>query len=152
VWYPYYGTWFTAILAELALLIIHNAHHYPTSTNDLTFIAIQVLRLSMFLMLAFLYFGLRNDKKDYAGGDLERQSLLGKHLCRSASSAESVSNDNTRSTPTNASSQGSVTTQDNDATSDDVWLARERKIKEQIQKRLKQDGNWFAYVKGFSVS
>ena len=39
-----------------------------------------------------------------------------------------------------------------EAGSEDSWLAEQRKAQELIAKRLQQDGNWFTYAKGFTVS
>jgi hypothetical protein len=38
-----------------------------------------------------------------------------------------------------------------DADSEDSYCAKERKAKEKIAKRLRQDGNWFTYAKGFTI-
>jgi hypothetical protein len=38
-----------------------------------------------------------------------------------------------------------------DSDEDDVLAKRRNKAQERVQKRLETDGNWWAYVKGFSV-
>jgi hypothetical protein len=138
-----------AILGELILIIVHNVSHRPMSVDDLVFVAIQGLRLSLFFVLPFLYFVPRSCTKGYIGSDPERQSLLKKHLCRLEARTGPGSSGTTTNQP---ATQGSSTAKDSDTVSEDSWLAQERKAKDQILKRLKQDGNWFTYLKGFSVS
>jgi hypothetical protein len=130
-----------AILVE-PVLLISNSPLSSISMNDLAFLAIQGLRFCLFLTLPFLYFGLRNDTNNYASSDPEQQSLLRINLSSNTLCTES---------PT-ADSQYSVSVEDETAaTSEDEWLVKRRKAKERILKRLKQDGNWLTYIKGFSV-
>lgn len=109
------------------------------------------LRICTFVILPCLYFGLRNDKKEYDNADAERQSLLRKKVAPKPSSSEdsTVSGNGYGST----SAQESDTAEEaSEAESEDSWLAEQRKAQELIAKRLKQDGNWFTYAKGFAVS
>lgn len=96
-----------------------------------------------------LYFALRNDQKKYDTSDAERQVLLGKKLAsRGTGSEETLLSSNDYGTST----QDSDTTEDSgDTDEEDSWLAEQRKAKEMVAKRLKQDGNWFTYAKGFMV-
>lgn len=113
----------------------------------------------MFIILCFLYFGLRSNE-EYTNIDPERQALLRKSLGSNASSTETITNDNRYGTSTDATAdaatdtatQNSDTDDDSDTGSEDGWLAQERSAEELMLKRLKQDGNWFTYMKGFSVS
>jgi hypothetical protein len=151
VWHPYYGTWFIAILVELVLLTVRNVSRHPKSVYDFTFVAIQGLRLSAFILLPSIYFGLCSDKKEYKNSDPERQSLIRKKNLSNASASESVANSNSYDTTSDTSTNISDTIDDSDASSEDLWLREERKAEELILKRLKQ-GSWFTYVKGFGVS
>jgi len=151
VWYPYYGTWLIAIVVELALLILPNVFRYPESLYDFVFVTIRALRASAFIALSSLYFGLRNDKKQYDNSDAERQSLLSK-TPKVSSSEDTVSGSNGYGTTTAIDTQTSDAADESDAGSEDSWLEEQRKVKELISKRLNQDGNWFTYAKGFSVS
>lgn len=151
IWYPYYGSWFIAMLFEVVLLIIQSASHYPTSLADLSCVAIQGLRMGTFLVLTFLYFGLPHNKKDCTSGDPEQQPLLRKSLGSISSSGGLAANGNTYVSTTDATAQDLDTAEDCEAVSEDVWLAEEQEAKDKMLKRLKHDGNWFTYVKGFSV-
>lgn len=148
VWYPYYGTWFFGIVAEIALVIMSKvANGRPTYTYQIVSTVLQVLRIFMFFILPTLYFGLRNDTKEYDSSDAERQSLLSKKLAANASSSE----DSTETTNGYGSTSETATEEVSDTESEDSWIEEERKAKEKINQRLTQDGNWFTYAKGFAV-
>ena len=154
VWYPYYGTWFFGLVVELVLAVVPNVFRRPNCVYDYVVIAIQGLRICIFVILPSLYFGLRNDKKEYDNCDAERQTLLAKKLApRAGSSDDTAANGNGYGATTDANAQESDTADNaSDAGSEDSWLAEQRKAQELIDKRLQQDGNWFTYAKGFTVS
>jgi hypothetical protein len=154
VWYPYYGTWFFGLVVELVLAVVPNVFKPPNSPYEYVIIVIQGLRICIFIILPSLYFGLRNDKKEYDNCDAERQTLLAKKLAPKASgSDETAANGNGYGATTDANAQESDTADNaSDAGSEDSWLAEQRKAQEMIDKRLQQDGNWFTYAKGFTVS
>lgn len=132
---------------ELTLLVVPNVFDPPDTPFEFTSIVLQSIRVCFFIILPSLYFGLRNDKKEYDNADAERQSLLGKKLAGKQTSEDS-SKSYGGTTKTN--NQESDTT--SDAGSEDMWLAHQREAADKIQKRLQQDGNWFTYAKGFAVS
>jgi hypothetical protein len=154
VWYPYYGTWFLGLIVELVLAVVPHVFQPPNSPFDYVVIVIQSLRVCIFIILPSLYFGLRNDKKEYDNCDAERQSLLRKKLApKAASSDNTKANGNGYGATTDANSQGPETAENSsDAGSEDSYLAAQRKAQERIDKRLEQEGNWFTYAKGFTVS
>jgi hypothetical protein len=154
VWYPYYGTWSFGLVVELILAVVPNVFKPPRSPFDYIVIVIQGLRICIFVILPSLYFGLRNDKKQYDNCDAERQTLLAKKLAPTASSSDNgTANETGYGATTDINSQESDTADNaSDAGSEDSWLAEQRKAQEMIEKRLQQDGNWFTYAKGFTVS
>lgn len=149
VWYPYYGTWLLGGVAEISLAILSKVVRGPPNTSyQIIAVIIQVLRICLFLSLPTLYFGLRNDRKKYDDGDAERQSLLSKKLAANASSSEeSMAAAKGYGTTTDSGSESVSETE-----SEDSWVAKQRKTQDKIAQRLKQDGNWFTYAKGFLVS
>jgi hypothetical protein len=153
VWYPYSVTWFLGLLVESVLLIVPNILVHPTGPFDFVFIAIETLRILAFAILPILYFGLRNDEKEYDNNDAERQSLLRKNLAKKSSSSDkSVTNGKDYGTTGDTSAEGSETATNNSQTeSEDAYLADQKKAMDMIAKRLKQDGDWFTYAKGFTV-
>jgi hypothetical protein len=121
--------------------------------NDFIFITIQALRICSFIALISLYFGLRNDEKTYDNADAERQSLLRKKLApKPLSSEDSTTNGNGYGTTAENNNQSETADDVSEAGSEDSWLAEQRKAQDLIAKRLNQDGNWFTYAKGFTVS
>ncbi|KAH7403640.1 hypothetical protein BKA64DRAFT_574026, partial [Cadophora sp. MPI-SDFR-AT-0126] len=150
VWYPYYGTWFIGLVVELFLLVVPNVFEPPKKPFDFMVLVIQILRIGIFMILPSLYFGLRNDDKLYEDSDVERQSLLKKNLGKKPSSEASTLNGNGYGTNTE-NSQDSDTADNASDTSEDSFIARQRKAQAKIDKRLDQDGNWFTYAKGFMM-
>jgi hypothetical protein len=145
VWYPYYGTWFIGICVEITLLTLSNVYYPPKSTFDLAILVIQCLRVVTFIALVLLFFGLRNDTKEYDNADAEQQSLLRNKLAGKPGSPEDSSKGYGTSTGTTTTSTISK------ASAQDSWVVKQAKAQEMVQKRLKQDGNWFTYAKGFAV-
>lgn len=152
VWYPYQGTWFFGILAEISLIVMSNIiQGAPRSAYRIVLIIIQAVRICLFLILPILYFGPRNDKKEYDNSDAERQALLRKNLAGDASSSqESVAAGEGYGATSDTTAQDSGNVSETE--SEDSWLIEQRKAQSLIAKRLKQDGNWFTYAKGFAVS
>jgi hypothetical protein len=138
------------VFVELTLLVVPNVFDTPDSPYDFTTIVLQSIRVCFFVILPSLYFGLRNDQKEYDNADAERQSLLRKKLAGKKSSEDS-SKSYGGTTDTN-NKDSDTTKAANDAGSEDAWVLREREAEEKVQKRLKQDGNWFTYAKGFAVN
>ncbi|EDO04003.1 hypothetical protein SS1G_06485 [Sclerotinia sclerotiorum 1980 UF-70] len=154
-WYPYYGTWFIGLFVELCLIIFPNVFTPPTnSAFDYIFLTVQVIRIFNLTALPIIYFYLRNSDKTQDGADAERQSLLKKPSVPS-SSGSSTLNGNGYGTTDQTTDQGSQSAEDDSDTasvaSEDSYLERQRKSKEAVAKRLEQDGNWWTYLKGFSV-
>jgi Na+/proline symporter len=144
VWYPYYGTWVIGICVESTLLILPNVYSPPNVTFDYVVITVQCLRVVILVLLISLFFGLRNDKKEYDNADAEQQSLLkNKSAGKPGTSEDSAKGYGTTT--------GTTTSAISVAASEDSWVVKQQKAQELIQKRLQQDGNWFTYVKGFAV-
>lgn len=99
----------------------------------------QCFRVCVFIILPLLYINTSNNDKSYDNFDAESQSLLRKKLDPHGSEESAANN-----------GYGSTTAAPKDADADS-YLERERKAKEAMEKRLKQDGNWFTYAKGFSM-
>ncbi|KAL3427836.1 ABC transporter [Phlyctema vagabunda] len=149
VWYPYYATWFIGLIAEFTLIIANCLNQAPQESFDFVLLFIQSFRILSFVVLPSLYFGHRNSKEKYDLNDAERQSLLRKKLAPKATDSE---NGNEYGATTDSTQQKSGTADDSsEAGSEDSWLEWQRKSQELITKRLKNDGNWWTYAKGFMV-
>ncbi|KAB8291233.1 hypothetical protein EYC80_009920 [Monilinia laxa] len=153
-WYPYYGTWFIGLFVEICLIIFPNLLSSPTnSAFDYVLIAIQATRILNFVALPIVYFYFRSDDKAHDTNDAERQSLLHKNTVPSSSESSTL-NGNGYGTTDDTTSQGAQGADVSDAasvTSEDSYLEQQRKSKEAIAKRLQEDGNWWTYIKGFSM-
>jgi hypothetical protein len=143
VWYPYYGTWFLGIVAELSLLAATNIHgiQKPDTAFSYVSIVICIFRSLNLTALLILYFGLRHGKKTFDNSDAECQALLSKKL---------AANGNGYGTTTTSASD-ETTNNTSDAGSEDSYLDKQKKAKALIEKRLEQDGSWLQYAKGFAV-
>jgi hypothetical protein len=138
---------------------VPNVFDPPKSVFNFVLTAFQAVRIAIFIILVSLYFGLRNDKKQYDNADAERQSLLRKKFAPKQGSEDSTTATGngygattTTTTTTTENGAQSETADDASDASEDSWLAERRKAQEKVAERLKQDGNWFTYAKGFAVS
>ncbi|KAL7944251.1 hypothetical protein V8C42DRAFT_353666 [Trichoderma barbatum] len=139
VWYPFRGSWFIALSFELviAILAIVNRNQAILSHYDMLHIALLCLRLaSLFILVVWTCLGLWTKAKPPVL-DEETQPLL--------------STDDLQ--PSNSSSYGSSTQggTDSGSTDESPWERRQREAREEMEKRLEEDGNWLEYAKGFAI-
>ncbi|ESZ94738.1 hypothetical protein SBOR_4850 [Sclerotinia borealis F-4128] len=154
-WYPYYGTWFIGLFVELCLAIFPNVFFPPTnSTFDYILITLQAIRIFNLIALPVVYFYLHNSGKTHDPSDTERQSLL-KKTSAPSSSESSTLNGNGYGATDEVTVQGAQSAEDGSdtasVTSEDSYLEQQRQSKKAVANRLKQDGNWWAYLRGFSM-
>ncbi|KAI9724419.1 MAG: hypothetical protein M1812_000487 [Candelaria pacifica] len=130
VWYPYYGSWLITLIMELTLLVLHSVARPQQTTYEIIHIVIQGLRICLLVLLPCSLFGpnlIRSNQS--SGNDEESQALL---------PASSEDRENVK-----ASGYG---TADSKGKPD----AKEEKRK-RLQERLEKDGNWWNYMKSFSI-
>lgn len=153
IWYPYYGNWITAIIVEITLLVGPSVLRRPVDAFDFISISLQSLRVCNFILLPCVYVAACNREETYENNDAERQSLLRNELApKPSGSEESGQSANEYGATTNSSDNGSKKkTEEEEASEDSVWK-KQREAEEKIAKRLKADGNWWTYCKGFFVS
>lgn len=153
VWYPHYGASSIAAVSEVALFILSNIFIRKYRLFDLISLSIQGLRICALVVLLSFYTTLRYHKS-FEDDDEERQSLLPGN-----STANTNGNANGNGVGYGATANASKTADDSnkdagnssDSDDDGVLFKRRNQAKERVQKRLETDGNWWAYVKGFSV-
>ncbi|KAI0444084.1 hypothetical protein F4803DRAFT_278815 [Xylaria telfairii] len=163
VWYPYYGSWLMASLFEPALAVIQFLVAHEVSTVHLdahpefelpAFIrfdaALSVLRFAVMLGVILIYFSSHNCI-DTESCDEERSPLIPKSDQRlsngngSADSGYGTSSEAANTDGTNTETTNSPTDPES------PWERQQRLLREKMEKRLKSEGSWIAYVKGFMV-
>lgn len=152
VWYPFYGAWLIAIVMEPLLFAIDiSATHPQQSSPTLVFVGIAFtgIRYIVLVSLVFTYFFLHGTVNEIAT-DEERSLLLPKPDRSSDGdcSADSGYGTNTEATNTDANNTETV---NSPSDPESPWERQERIAREQMEKRLKSEGSWFAYIKGFMV-
>ncbi len=170
VWYPYIGTLGIALVVEPIVGIL-NVMSRPTASPlsflDIFDISTAAARyLAVILAFAFYFEGSYSSRQE-KGTDSERQSLLKANGHASHDSDSDDRSETTRQngygTTSDAASDGSQSTSDTDASTDsnqssdtdeddNPYERRQRKASEQMEKRLKEKGNWVTYAKSFLVS
>ncbi|KAL7628020.1 hypothetical protein AAE478_002216 [Parahypoxylon ruwenzoriense] len=160
VWYPFYGSWLIALAFEpvnAALLFI--AARELASTNpapdDVSPLVLRldasmvVVRCVVALSVLLAYFLWRESDPD--ANDEERAPLIPKTNPRpngvdaSADSGYGTNTDGTNTEATNTETANSPSDPES------PWERQERLSREKIEKRLKNEGNWLGYVKGFFI-
>ncbi|RYC62414.1 hypothetical protein CHU98_g3795 [Xylaria longipes] len=163
VWYPYYGSWLMASLFEPAISVIKFLIANEASTVHLdahpelelpAFIrvdaAISVLRFAVMLSIILVYFSSYNCI-DTDSCDEERSPLIPKsdqRLRNGNGSADSGYGTNSEATNTGATN---TETANSPTDPESPWERQQRLLREKMEKRLKSEGSWIAYVKGFMV-
>ncbi|KAL6821607.1 hypothetical protein V8C40DRAFT_55137 [Trichoderma camerunense] len=143
VWFPFRGSWFIALLFELAIAILTavNSRQANLNSYDILHITFFCLRLaSLIILVAWTCFALWTNSNPSLF-DEETQPLLqpnGEHPDAQAATGEHA----------NSSSYGSTTQGDAEETH---WERRQREGKAELEKRLQKDGNWVEYAKGFKI-
>lgn len=142
-----------AAASEIALFILSNIFIRKYRFFDFISLSIQGLRICTLIILLSFYTTLRN-RKTLDEDDEERQSLLPGNSAAKFVNGNANGNGAGYGSTTNSSETANDNSKDgssSDSDEDDVYSKRRQKAQERVQKRLETDGNWWAYVKGFSV-
>ena len=141
-WYPYYGTWALTAVFDLTITVISGQAFSYKTLLELLQVIFHACRLFPVVFLLILYFGLRVSKN---GGDEETTPLLGP-----GESRLSARRDNRTSYSSVRSGESLVA-----AELEEEVAKEEREEQEKMERhreRLQEKGNWFTYIKSFSVS
>jgi len=147
VWYPYYGSWLVVLVGEILLTTLSVIYHGPTNTIASIQLGVVAFRMCLLLSVLVVLFGGKCIRARYNQGDEENQPLLvSPHLHDSSED----SNTTRGSTQYGSFSPGGYRVGNTD------WEAkqeeREMKARKRVEDRLRDNGNWWTYAKGFSVS
>ena len=153
VWYPYWGSWLIGLVGEILLTTLSIIYHRPENALDFFRSGAVAFRMCFLLSVLLVLFGGRCTRRRHNYADEENQPLL-------ASSRVQGSSDDSGATPGSAQ-YGSISTGGSGTppvtnTGAIDWEAkdmeRERKARKRVEDRLRDNGNWWTYAKGFSVS
>lgn len=150
VWYPYVGSLSIALVAEptMEVLTMLTRTSGPFTYIHFLDIAAVAARCLAFVAILAAYRGLPCATGPEKGSDAEQQTLIPKEDGQRRADPSSPRPD--------PNGYGSVAdnytddTQSSDSPESD-WERRDREAKEQMEKRLAEEGNWFAYTKSFMV-
>ncbi|KAH6651141.1 hypothetical protein F5144DRAFT_638766 [Chaetomium tenue] len=156
VWYPYIGSFgiafiFEPIMGVLSLMARPAGPPKFIDVFDLSALAVRYL--AVILAVVFYLEGNRHAREE-KGTDSERQSLL---KTNGHASHDSDSDDQSNGAQQNgygATSDGSTDSNQSSSDTDDdenPYERRQRQASEQMEKRLKEKGNWVTYAKSFRV-
>jgi hypothetical protein len=151
VWYPYYGSWVIGLTFDIIRIVLLNLGHHPTSVFDYCSLVVQIIRICFLAILLFLYCGLRNRKSQYKNVDEESQALLQKKLAPQHGSSEETT-DTSPGYGTTATTDSNDSETAKDSEPEDNETKKTREAKKRMLARLENDGSWWTYAKGFSVS
>ncbi|KAK8082896.1 Heavy metal tolerance protein [Apiospora saccharicola] len=148
VWFPFYGSWLIALVAEpaIAAITILSTVHKPdhSSIHLWVNVAIAAARYLVLALTAIVYFVWRA-RPEETNKDDESNPLLPKSGDRS--SEGNCSGDSGYGT----NSEGNTEATNSPSDGESPWERQEREAREKVEKRLKSEGSWVAYAKGFLV-
>ncbi|KAK1755178.1 hypothetical protein QBC47DRAFT_301773 [Echria macrotheca] len=159
VWHPIIGSIGLALVFEpiiecLSMLSRPSESILPAEFLDIGIVSVRYLAFA--LATVFYFEGGWNAKKE-KGTDSERQGLLGadgQSGDENGSKADQA-NEQQNGYGTNASSTTESSGEGNQTATterpESPWERRQREAREQMEKRLKEKGNWFTYAKSFLV-
>ncbi|KAH8676063.1 hypothetical protein BX600DRAFT_194705 [Xylariales sp. PMI_506] len=156
VWYPFYGSWFIAIVLEPVIAVLsilgwtHSLHSGQPRQRiffwiDIVFIGARYI----VLIAAVLVYFLGRPRLESDEVDDETSPLIPKHSQRAGNEDGSDSGYGTNSESNTQANNTETTNSPSDPES--PWERRQRLAKEQMEKRLKSEGSWIAYAKGFLI-
>jgi len=154
VWHPYTGSFGLALVFEpaiAALSLLARPSQTFTYFDIVNFSTVASRYLAFVLSLA-LYVQTTCITTRERSNDTERQSLLktNRHANPEDSDDQTdASEQNGYGSTSDASTDASQTTATEEA--ETPWQKRERKASEQMEKRLREKGNWVTYAKSFLV-
>ncbi|KAL6718941.1 hypothetical protein ACLMJK_003176 [Lecanora helva] len=139
VWYPYYGSWFIALIAEGLLLALGLGYGYYTNGFAYARMTVEACRLLLLVALPTTLF--TNPAKGADTEDEESSALL-RHK-KAATNDTHASN--------GAPQYGSITASSPEEEVEDEAQRRKDEEQQKLDRRLQESGNWFRYIARFSV-
>lgn len=154
VWYPYIGSYLIALVFEPAievLSILDRPCCGAVGHAEFIDIATVATRYASLLLVLALYFGLPCKKVRESGSDTERQPLIRKDGEPSAGAGPQAEGEQTGGYGAASDTSKDTAQTESAENAESPWERRERRASEQMEKRLKEKGNWIAYARSFLV-
>ncbi|KAI4093721.1 MAG: hypothetical protein LQ339_007624 [Xanthoria mediterranea] len=151
VWYPYLGTCVVTLAFEATIFSLFASQLSNGKAVGSLLIVCHVCRFALLLFLLAIHQKARIDVK-YSQTDEESAASLLQHQLRSAQAQDGTAKP--------AGNYGSVVVTDapdpessdsEDSEEDDLYDEAAKKKQRLMNKRLQKDGNWFTYLRGFSL-
>jgi len=140
-WHPYVGAWYLALAFETALSVELSRTDHASVFSTITIVA-QVIRVLSVLALCALGSWFLLDAKTVEDEGAETQPLI----------TDGPPQESTPSYGTEQSSTTIDTSDDDDSSEADGEDAKEKKKREEKRlQKLKEKGNWFAFLSDFGV-
>ncbi len=160
VWYPFYGSWLIALTLEIVATVLSIVYQWPKNTVDIVELGLAGLRMILLVLLLSCIFGRRCSGLRYTLNDEENQPLQKSGHTQDCYEGSGKTQSGTRygsiSTRNGGDLAAAEPVEDDEEPVEDDDEAKEsemdRKARKRVEDRLKNDGNWWTYVKGFSVS
>ncbi|KAL8937206.1 MAG: hypothetical protein Q9211_003802 [Gyalolechia sp. 1 TL-2023] len=150
VWYLYYGSWLITLAFEIVILSLFASQRTVLRPAGLVLVVMRASRVAALLGLVARYVTLRIGIRQL-WSDEESASLLGRKAVPNSRHNSTLNSpgDYGSTAVTTAAHYPSTDTEDSDL---EDQVDRESKNKQRpVTERLKRDGNWFTYLRGFSI-
>lgn len=151
VWYPLNGSWTIAAVSELLTFGLRLSHYWPSSSVEQAQISVQAVRILLLLSLPVLTFIWPRIRAAATHNDEEAAPLLAHSQETSGESQASAGTSKYGSTDTNSTTVTVITSTGQTEEVVDEDTKKEREDRARLEKRLKETGNWWSYVRGFAV-
>ena len=150
VWYPLNGSWIIAAVSELLTFALRLSQYWPSTGVEQAQISVQAGRILLLLSLPVLTFALPRIRGAGPHSDEEAAPLLA-HSQETSDGSQASAGTSTYGSTGTGSTTVTVVTSTGQSEEVDAETKKEREKRERLEKRLKETGNWWNYVRGFTV-
>ncbi|KAI4169508.1 MAG: hypothetical protein LQ343_005648 [Gyalolechia ehrenbergii] len=150
IWYLFYGSWLITLAFETVIFSLFASQHTVWSAAGLVLVIIKASQVTALLGLLARYVTLRINIRQL-WSDEESASLLGRKTVPSSRQNSTIKSPGHYGSTvvTTAAHSSSADTEDSEL---EDQVDRESKKKQRsVTERLEKDGNWFTYLRGFSI-
>lgn len=150
VWYPYLGSWLITLACEITILGLFTSRHAIKTAVPIILVIIEACRILALLLLLATHTTSQLPTQR-SRSDEESASLLKHKTARTSGRDTTTQPANGYGSVTVADGTHAASTDTEDSESESPADEESKKRRQALAERLKKDGNWFTYFKGFSV-